>query len=75
MHEKEKGSKWLRSLFMHKAICGSAEETQLEEFVIIQNCSDEDVKLLCSSKAKDRSQAKEEDENPVLEEIKQVYTV
>ena len=71
MHKKEKGSKWLRSLFMHKAICGSDEETQPEEFVMhyYQNCSDEDVKLLCSSKAKDRPQAKEEDENPVLDDI------
>ena len=71
MHKKEKGSKRLRSLFMRKAICGSDEETQPEEFVVHydQNCSDEDVKLLCSSKAKDRPQAKEEDENPVLDDI------
>ena len=77
MHKKEKGNKWLRSLFMHKVICGMNEEMQPEEFVVHydQNCSDQDIRLLCSSKAKDRPQAEEEDENLVLDETKQLYTV
>ena len=40
-----------------------------------QNCIDEDIRLLSSSKAKDRPQAEEEDKNHVLDEIKQEYTV
>ena len=40
-----------------------------------QNCIDKGIRLLCSSKAKDRPQAEEEDENHVLDEIKQEYTV
>ena len=40
-----------------------------------QNCIDEDIRLLCSSKAKDRPQAEEEEGNHVLDEIKQEYTV
>ena len=42
-----------------------------------QNCIDEDIRLLCSSKAnnKPRPQAEKEDENPVFDEIKQDYTV
>ena len=40
-----------------------------------QNCIDEDIRLLCSSKGKDRPQAEEEDENHVLDEIKQECTV
>ena len=40
-----------------------------------QNCIDEDIRLLCSSKAKDRPQAEEKGENHVLHEIKQEYTV
>ena len=53
------------------------EEMQPEEFVVHydQNCSDQDIRLLCSSKAKDRPQAEEEDENLVLDETKQLYTV
>ena len=39
-----------------------------------QNCIDEDIRLLCSSKAKDRPQTEEKDENHVLDEIKQEYT-
>ena len=62
---------------MHKVICGMNEEMQPEEFVVHydQNCSDQDIRLLCSSKAKDRPQAEEEDENLVLDETKQLYTV
>ena len=40
-----------------------------------QNCVNEDIRLFCSNKVKDRLQAEEEDENPVLDEIKQEYTV
>ena len=40
-----------------------------------QNCINENVRLLCSNKVKDRLQAEEEDENLVLDEIKQGYTV
>ena len=40
-----------------------------------QNCIDEDIKLLCNSKVKDRLQTEKEDENHVLDEIKQHYTV
>ena len=40
-----------------------------------QNCIDEDIRLLCSSKAKDRPQAEEKEETHVLHEIKQEYTV
>ena len=56
---------------------GSDEETQSEEFVMhyVQNCIDEDIRLLCISKAKDRSQAEEENENNVLDEIKQEHTM
>ena len=32
-----------------------------------QNCIDEDIRLLCSSKAKDRSQADEKEGNHVLD--------
>ena len=63
---------------MHKAIwqC-SDEEMHSEEFEMHydQNCIDEDIRLLCSSKAKDRPQAEEEEGNHVLDEIKQEYTV
>ena len=50
---------------------------QSEEFVMhyYQNCINEDIRLLCSNKVKDRLQAEEEDENPVLDEIKQEHTV
>ena len=56
---------------------GSDEETHSEEFEMHydQNCIDEDIRLLCSSKAKDRPQAEEEEGNHVLDEIKQEYTV
>ena len=37
-----------------------------------QNCIDEDIRLLSSSKAKDRPQAEEEDKNHVLEQ--EVYS-
>ena len=40
-----------------------------------QNCINENIRLLCSNKVKDRLQAEEEDENRVLDEIKQGYTV
>ena len=40
-----------------------------------QDCIDEDISLLCSSKAKDRTQAEEEEGNHVLDGIKQEYTV
>ena len=48
---------------------------QFEEFVMHddQNRINEEIRLLCSSKTKDRPQAVEEDEN--LHEIKQEYTV
>ena len=56
---------------------GSDEETHSEEFEMHydQNCIDEDIRLLCSSKAKDRPQAEEEEGNHVLDEIKQEYDV
>ena len=56
---------------------GSEEETESEEIEMDydQNCIDEDIRLLCSSKAKDRPQAEEEEENHVLDKIKQEYTV
>ena len=41
----------------------------------VQNCIDEDIRLLCISKAKDRSQAEEENESNVLDEIKQEHTM
>ena len=55
----------------------SDEETESEEIEMHydQNCIDEDIRLLCSSKAKDRPQAEEEEENHVLDKIKQEYTV
>ena len=40
-----------------------------------QNCIDKDIRLSCSSKAKDRPQAAGEERNHVLDEIKQQYTV
>ena len=56
---------------------GSDEETHFEEFEMHynQNCIDEDIRLLYSSKAKDRPQAEEEEGNHVLDKIKQEYTV
>ena len=53
------------------------EDMHSEEFEMHydQNCTDEDIRLLCSSKAKDRPQAEEEEGNHVLDEIKQEYTV
>ena len=41
----------------------------------VQNCIDEDIRLLCISKAKDRSQSEEENENNVLDEIKQEHAM
>ena len=40
-----------------------------------QDCIDENIRLLCCSKVKDRPQAEEEEGNHVLDEIKQEYTV
>ena len=40
-----------------------------------QDCIDEDISLLCSSKAKDRTQAEKEERNHVLDGINQEYTV
>ena len=56
---------------------GSDEETHSEEFEMHydQNCIDKDIRLSCSSKAKDRPQAAGEERNHVLDEIKQQYTV
>ena len=56
---------------------GRDEETHSEEFEMHydQNYVDEDIRLLCSSKAKDRPHAEEEEGNHVLDEIKQEYTV
>ena len=39
------------------------------------NCIDENIRLLCSSKTKDRPQAEKADENPILDEIKQEFTM
>ena len=57
---------------------GSSDEvmhSEKFEMNFDQNCIDENIRLLCSSKAKDRPQAEEEEENHVLDEIKQEYTV
>ena len=56
---------------------GSDEETYSEEFEMHydQDCIDENIRLLCCSKVKDRPQAEEEEGNHVLDEIKQEYTV
>ena len=56
---------------------GSDEEMHFEglEMHYDQNCIDEDIRLLCSSKAKDRFQADKKEGNHVLDEIKQEYTV
>ena len=40
-----------------------------------QDCIDEDISLLCSSKAKDRTQAEKEEGNHVFDGINQEYTV
>ena len=40
-----------------------------------QDCIDGGIRLLCSSKTKDRPQEEEEDKNPVLDEIKREYSV
>ena len=40
-----------------------------------QDCIDEDISLLCSSKANDRTQAEKEEGNHVLDGINQEYTV
>ena len=48
---------------------GSDEEMHFEGFEMHydQNCIDEDIRLLCSSKAKDRSQANEKEGNHVFD--------
>ena len=56
---------------------GSYEERHSEEYEMPydQNCIDEDIRLLCSSKAMDRPKVEEEEGNHVVDEIKQEYTV